>query len=512
MALHRLRAPRAFLLALCCLFGGAAAAADPVAEVSTGRLAGQSEDGLSVFRGIPYAAPPTGERRWRDPEPAPAWEGTRDARSFGKTCIQAPDVDEGPGSSSEDCLTLNIWAPQDAKGAPVMVWIHGGGFFNGAGSVPYYDGTAFAREGIVLVTINYRLGLFGFFLHPDLGAENPQGRSGNYGLMDQVLALRWVQENIAAFGGDPSNVTIFGESAGASSVVALMVMEEARGLFHRAIAQSYPWEFFGRSTDDGGPLTRLGGHLAERLGQGSLAGLRALDAHELNTAHQREAVAVGGSGRAFKAVIDGRLLPRDPVLLFEEGRQAQVPFLIGANSFEVSVIRPGADFVEKTREAVGERWEAFRSVYGARAEEDLLPAADALFSDNAYRVAVRMTARSMEAVGAPAYVYSFDRLAEAMKARGARGTPHGGEIPYVFETLPERGYDGTDRALAEAANAYWAAFARTGVPAGEGLPAWPAFTAATPHVMEFSDTVRVRESFRARELDWLEPTVRERMR
>ncbi len=416
-----------------------------------------------VWLGVPYAAPPVGELRWRAPQPGPKWDPARPATKYGPACMQASST---LTEVSEDCLTLNIWSPAGGQKAPVMVWIHGGAHRNGSGSQRVYDGAALTVKGVVVVTINYRLGEFGYFAHADLPAEAP----ANFGLLDQIAALRWVRDNIALAGGDPANVTIFGESAGGASVINLMVSPPARGLFHRAIAQS-----------GGGfqPVRTL--KAAQR--DGDLKAWRAKSAQEL--------LAAMGPARpaGYGPVIDGKSLTGPPAQLFAEGKQAPVPFIAGSNSYEASLMGAFKTSPESILAIAGTG--ALRKQY----PDDLQTAAAELYTDGAFTAPARFLVRNMEKAGAKGWVYVFTGI-------GARAA-HGSEIPYVFGNvrLPAA------RELSEISTTYWVRFAKFGDPNGPGVPEWPAGTAKT---LELGPTIVLREQFRKAKLDLLEAALQGR--
>lgn len=477
------------LAALACLLAASESLAQPVVSAPAGSVRGETADGVDVFRGIPYAAPPTGWRRWRPPAEAPRWRGVRDATQFGPACpqpvargasIYAPA--EAP-PMSEDCLSLNIWAPEDARDAPVFFWIHGGSLTSGAGSEAMYDGARMAaRHGIVVVSINYRLGVLGYLAHPALSAESRRGVSGNYGLLDQIAALKWVKANIGAFGGDADNVTIAGESAGALSVLYLMATPQAQGLFHRAVAQSAYMLSTPelRSARYGGfAAEAIGVWLQAQLGKQSLAEMRAMDAQAL-------AVAAPTTGYIPWGVIDGEVLPEQLVQIFDQGQQARVPLLVGFNQGEIRTLRilappPPADaatYEAAVRERYGDLADAFLALYPSSdlAESVLAAPRDALYGWTSERMA-RIQTRD----GRPAYLYLFDHAYPATEAAGLHAF-HAAEIPYVFgaaDRLPPRWPAIPDtpveRALSDAMMAYWASFARTGVPTAPGQPDWPAY-------------------------------------
>jgi para-nitrobenzyl esterase len=462
----------------------AAQVAGPV-KIDTGLITGTIRGGVNVFKGIPYAAPPVGEFRWRAPQPAAAWSGIRVADRFGFVCVQVPRA-SGPGDPvrsadmSEDCLTLNVFAPTEAKGPlPVMVWIHGGGFTSGSSAVPSYDGEAFARGGVVLVSINYRLGRLGVFAHPALTAENADGgRLANYGLMDQIAALQWVARNIAAFGGDPDNVTIFGESAGGLSVNALMVAPEARGLFNRAISQSG----YGR-----GPFSRMtvaspgGRRAAETEGQelatavgvpgNDLAALRAVPATAIVEQYRT-------NGHLF-FVLDGKVLPHDMWAAFRAKLEAPVPFMLGSNSHEFPGIPWSNPRPDLHHFVADDEYEALAEAYGDRGVLD-----DHLISDFLFTQQARALARLHSQNGYPTFLYLFSVVDDAAAEKGL-GARHGAEIPYVFDTLSSAGGGGAaQRSVAGIMNATWRAFAATGEPNGADLTSWPDY--ASGKIMDFA--------------------------
>jgi para-nitrobenzyl esterase len=483
-----------------------------VVKIPQGALQGSRFGDVSVFKDIPYAAPPVGPLRWRPPGPQPAWTGVRDATAFGPACFQ-PSAK--PPQVSEDCLTLDIWAPANlapTQKAPVMVWIHGGAFIAGSGAEPFYDGTHFAERGVVLITINYRLGRFGFFAHPALTAADPAGPLGNYGLMDQIAALKWVTANIAAFGGDPDNVTIAGGSSGATSVDYLMLSPMARGLFSKAIAQSG----FGRSVAApirGTPTSgeAIGARIAGALGvtgdgPAALAALRALPAEMLNASP---------SGLADPEIpapmIDGKVIPETIAAGFAAGHEAHVPFLAGGNSWEASLFPGIAKDPEATLAQSGAAREAAIALYGGPA--DLAKVAADLTTDALVTEPNRFLAQALNRDGGRAYLYHFAYVPQA--ERGATpGAAHGAEVMYVFDNLPAApvtvgglaipAATCDDRRLAEAMNAYWARFAEASTPGSAGDVPWPRFTDAGQAVMVFGpDGPDPQPDFEKPRLDFL---------
>jgi para-nitrobenzyl esterase len=462
----------------------APAAAEPVARAPAGAVRGATQDGINSFRGIPYALPPVGARRWRPPADMPPWRRTRDATRFGEICHQPPSrpgsiYSEEQPAMSEDCLTLNVWAPADARNAPVFVWIHGGSLTGGSGRQAMYDGAAMARQGVIVVTINYRLGILGYLAHPVLSAESRDNVSGNYGLLDQIAALRWLNRNIAAFGGDPANVTIAGESAGALSVMYLMAAPEARGLFARAIMQSAYMvsapelrgnRYGGFSAED------IGVWLQAQLGAADLAALRGMSA---------EALVAGAAPTGYFPflTVDGRTVPDQIVTVFDRGEQARVPVLAGFNSGEIRSLRflappPPAEadaYEAAIRERYGDLADEFLRLYpaGELAETVLLPPRDALYGWTAERLVAKQAA-----IGVPGFLYYFDHSYPAADALGLHGF-HAAEIPYALGNIrvtppawPRVPDTAEEAALSDAMLGYWTSFARDGVPSAPGLPEW----------------------------------------
>lgn len=490
---------------------GDAVVSAPVVTVAQGSVRGTAEDGgIHVFRGIPYAAPPVGPLRWQPPRPAPAWQGTRDATAFGPSCPQgtigdgARTLNPVRGETSEDCLTLNVWAPAPQAGAaerrrPVMLWLHGGAHRIGSGSAPFYDGTAFARDGVVLVTVNYRLGLLGYFAHPALTAQaGADAPLANYGTMDQVAALRWVRDNIAAFGGDPDNVTVFGESAGGVGTLMLLTAPEARGLFAKAIVES-----------GGGWNAMPDLAAAERSG---IAAARAAGLPEGASAEQLRALPVSAlldarAGVGFGPVMDGRFARETIASAFAGGRAADVPLLIGFNSDEGSLMEsfhmaPEAMLANLPAPVVT----VLRNAYGAQVPDDAA-LARRLFADGGFSAPARWVAR-MAAGGAPSYLYRFDYVPVVLRAR-RQGTQHGAEIPFVFDSwnaLPAVAGLLQPEDVAETATVHqcWVNFARTGRPSCAGAPEWPAYAPDRDVLMHFAVPNRVETGFDARVYDLLE--------
>jgi para-nitrobenzyl esterase len=477
------------VLAALVVIAPAASPPDPQVQVAQGALVGRTADGVDAFKNIPFAAPPVGSLRWRPPQPAPAWRGARDAGSVGALCIQPPangDNGVGPLPMSEDCLTLNVWAPT-ARTAPlpVMVWIHGGGYNNGSGTAHLYDGANLARRGVVLVTINYRLGRLGFFDHPALAAERAaEEPAGNYGVMDQIAALEWVRDNIAAFGGDPGQVTIFGESAGGVAVTQLMIAPAARGLFHRAVVESG----LGRQRSarlaedqpDRPSVQSLGVAFARSVGLGKAAtagALRALPAEAM--------LSPGPVFYSDNLIVDGRVLTEDVIEAFAAGRQALVPLVIGTNSAEFWWMRPGeAGVYDQTVDAMTEaERDALMAAYGGQDGYDEHVVSDLIFSEPARRLA-----RLHTDAGNPTFLYRFDVVSAAMPEPHG-GATHASERQYVFDTLTASPWPTAemDQRAADAMAGYWTRFGRTGDPNGGDSPAWPELGAAPDQLLEFTN-------------------------
>jgi para-nitrobenzyl esterase len=451
------------------------------------------EGDIAVFKGIPFAAPPLGELRWKAPQPVKPWTGLRQCDAFGPSPMQAQPKPFSMWSAeflipqvpiSEDCLYLNVWsgAKSEAEKRPVLVWIYGGGFVSGGSAVPIYDGEAMAKKGLVFVSINYRVGPLGFFAHPELTRESGNNASGNYGLMDQIAALKWVQQNIAAFGGDPDNVTIAGQSAGSFSVNYLVASPLAKGLFNKAIAQS--GAKFSRDIPTLQQAEKEGVRLARSLKVSSLSDLRKVPAAELLQAQ----------GQGLRgAILDGYVLPEAVVDLFAAGKQNPVSLLTGWNQDEGLVFGPVKNAEAYRRQA--------QAQYGADAKTYLqhYPAAtdsqaaasqlnvsrDLIFGVHNYTWANMQRTQG----GGKAYVYRFTRKVPATGEYVKYGAFHTGEVPYAYDNLRfvDRPWEPVDHQLAKAMSAYWANFAKTGDPNGEGLPVWPAYEVSTKKIMVFGE-------------------------
>ena len=474
----------------------------PLVRLAQGQLAGVREQGFDVYRGIPYAAPPVGALRWRAPGPAPKWQGTRDASHFGPSCVQPPVPStsvyyDPPAATSEDCLTLNAWVPAHARKAPVIVWIHGGSLRIGGSAEPMYDGAGFARRGVVFVSLNYRLGVLGWLADAQLSAESPDGLSGNYGLLDQIAALKWVRRNIADLGGDPANVTIMGESAGALSATYLLASPWARGLFAKAIVESPNSRAFPELSRPAFGLPsaeQIGKNLLTGLNVPDIAAARRMDAQQLTD-------RAGALGFAPQGTVDGKLLPLQIIDAFDRGLQAKVPVLAGFNGGELRSQRalvPPAPADARAYE------QAVEAAYGAKAAEflRLYPSSDlpnamlAALRDAIYGWAAERIVRKQAAAGLPAYLYIFDHCYPAAMERDLCAF-HASELPFVF------GAQGSDRlppnwpvpdgpgeaALSSIMMDYWVSFAATGRPVSAAGPRWKDYSDARSYML-FADEAR----------------------
>lgn len=493
------------IVAAAALAGGGAWAqtppAAPVVHAPAGSLQGLREGGTNVFRAIPYALPPLGERRWRPPAPIPKWKGVRAAQAMGVACVQPPmapgPYNRGKVAMSEDCLTLDVTAPANARKAPVMVWIHGGTLIWGTGHSKMYDGQEFARRGVVLVSINYRLGVLGYLAHPELSKESPDDVSGNYGLLDQIQALKWVRDNIAAFGGDPGNVTIFGESAGALSTEYLLASPRARGSFDRAIVQSgYLFTMPELRSKRGEEFAAedIGLWLQGQLKAPNLAALRAMDARQL-------AEASTATGYVPYGTIDGKILKRQLVDTFDRGEQAPVPLIAGFNSGEILTLRhllppvpSDADaYAREISARYGDLADDYLRLYPPRqdlAQNGLNSTRDAVFGWASERLV-----RKQVELGQPAFLYYFSHSYPNADAAGLAGF-HASEVPYVFGTIastpsfwPAIPDTDAERQFSGAMLDFWTSFARDGKPVAANGLAWDSWGPAGPF-MHFAEKPR----------------------
>ena len=469
------------------LLSGAALAAGPEVAVDGGRLSGTLSEGVASYKGVPFAAPPVGPLRWKPPQPALPWTGVRDASAYGHSCLQPAAKWGLVKDQAEDCLYLNVWAPapqgQSAKPLPVMVWIHGGGYVIGSGASRVYDGASFVRDGVVLVTLNYRLGALGFFAHPALTTEAaPDAPLGDYGLMDQIAALEWVKRNIARFGGDPDNVTLFGESAGAGSVLYLLGTEASRGLYQKAIVES-------------GPAFAPAAHLGLKEAQGQ-AFMRKLGAPEGAGATELRAIPAAslipaGEDVDWQPFMDGRLVTAPFETAFLTGRTPAIPLMIGSNTDDGSLAVSGYPQVPKLLwTLMGPRGQDLRALYaaeGAAGEaQDRMVFNDFVFGAPARWIAAVSAARQ------PVYLYRFGYVPERLRGQ-VPGASHAAELSYVFDTLNLSRVvpvEPTPQDFAEAAfvHSCWVSFAKIGAPACVGGPAWPAYDPAKDQLYLFRDS------------------------
>jgi para-nitrobenzyl esterase len=491
-------------------------ALDATVTIDSGRVQGVIANGVTAFKGIPYAAPPVGPLRWKPPQPAPRWDTVRFAADYGSPCPQPPILERMWGiryeKQSEDCLTLNVWsaARTAQERHPVMVWIHGGDFIAGSSGGPSAtaasaDGSILARQGVVVVSLNYRLGPFGFLALPALSRESPQHASGNYGMLDQIAALQWVHRNIAAFGGDSGNVTVFGESAGAGSICWLMASPLARPLFLRAIAQS-PVVFIGAVALSGAEQsgTKLFGE--------NLAALRAKSTSDIMSAAKFQDDIFFGSGDYWGPIVDGWVIPEDPAAVFRAGRQASVALIAGTNADEGSVFTTAFAYsnVLAYRALLSQRYSLLSStvfsLYPAYFNPQVRPAMTRLLTDSMFLTSARRMVRAQAPINSATYLYHFTRVSPYARLYSL-GSYHGAEIPYVFGTvdlvnsLIPGAYANQDRELARSMSAAWVRFASTGNPNGTGFPGWPAYTAAADPHQEFGDSIRAVARLHAKAVD-----------
>jgi para-nitrobenzyl esterase len=476
-----------------CAWAGAEAA--PV-RTSAGLVEGTVENGIAVYKGVPFAAPPVDDLRWRAPRPPKPWTGVKQATAYAPGCMQTPITNPllgiPPIPLSEDCLYLNVWTPAKSAGErlPVMVWIYGGGFTAGATSYPTYDGASLARRGVVLVSVAYRLGPFGFLAHPELSRESGHG-SGTYGLMDQIAGLQWVKQNIAAFGGDPNRVTIFGESAGGIAVSMLAASPRAKGLFHGVISESggsfAPPRHDGEGSQNVPTLAmaeKTGADFLAKAGAPSIAEGRKLSAEAL-------VKAAGPALGAFWPVLDGYVITGDQYRLYEQGRYNDVPVLAGSNADEGALFVPriAADaYQAQIKGGYGAYADKLLAAYPGTTDAEALRSDRDVFRDGAFAWGTWTWARLQSKTGrSKAFVYYFNHRPPYPDVPATRdwGASHAGELAFVFGNWGRDTPSPANRAMSETIQAYWVNFARTGDPNGSGLPAWPAYAGEAGQVMHF---------------------------
>jgi para-nitrobenzyl esterase len=490
-----------------------------VVKVEGGMISGTTADGVRSYKGIPFAKPPVGDLRWKPPQPLSPWEGVRECTDYGPDCPQAPYAQGSlfyspPRKQSEDCLYLNVWtAAKSSEKRPVMVWIHGGALTRGSGATRTYDGTAFAKKGVVLVTVNYRLGPLGYLAYSELSAESPNHSSGNYGVLDQIAALKWVQKNIAAFGGDPSRVTIFGESAGSWSVNVLVATHLAKGLFHRAIGESGgqfgPMTYLKEDKKSSVAAEKIGAAFAKACGADSLKALRNVPAEKIIEVFNNDA-----EGRKFRTVVnvDGWVLPDEIRNIFAKGKHNDVPVLVGSNADEMTSLTTPAilpktmdDYRKRVETQYGDLIKEFDAAYSVKSEADIAGAILGSMRDSIFTLNMRTWAR-MTAMGrSKAYLYLFSRVPPNPNSKYL-GAYHAAEIAYVFNNLNRQNtlLQETDFKLADQMQNYWVNFATTGNPNGKGLANWAAYNQNSEPYLDFGDTIQLRNHLLKAQLDFIE--------
>ncbi|MBU0686867.1 MAG: carboxylesterase family protein [Candidatus Margulisbacteria bacterium] len=490
---------------------------DTVVNIKSGPISGKVEDGVRVYLGIPFAAPPVGARRWKPPYPPRPWKNVKACTKFGPACPQPKLHDVG--RENEDCLYLNVWTPAknaDAK-LPVMFFIHGGGFLAGAASQKLYDAENLAKKGVVVVTINYRLGPYGFMAHPLLAKESPHGVSGNYGFLDQVAALKWVQKNIAVFGGNPDNVTIFGESAGSVSVATHMISPLSKGLFQQAICES--GSAFGQQY----ALPKATGSMSEALATGKqveklldcadapnvLKAMRKVSAVELLKKID-PGFGLFDERPQFSLINDGWVIPENPAAFLAKGKQHDVPIIIGSNADEGNVFIPETSvgkYKSWIKNYFGKYADQIYTLFPAAKDAEVRPAFNKLLAVCLFAEPGRYLARAMGKKKSKAYLYQFTRVPNTKSAK-QDGAYHGIELGYVFGNLEKsEGYDEKDFALSDMIMDYWVTFAKTGNPNGEGRTNWPAYYSASDQYLELGDTVIVKKHLLKQASDLLDRIV-----
>ncbi|MBN2168452.1 MAG: carboxylesterase family protein [Actinobacteria bacterium] len=493
-------------------------------ELDSGPVSGTRRGEVTSYLGIPYASPPVGGLRWKPPQPVAPWTKTRPCNKYGPACPQVKSRFYDVGRTSEECLHLNVWVPerQDKTALPVLVWLHGGGFTTGAGSLELYKGTNLASRGFIVVTLNYRVGPLGFLSLPELSDESTEGSSGNYGLMDQIAALQWVQSNIEAFGGDRECVTLFGESAGAVSICFYLLGPAAENLFQHAIVESAPLWISKILPAASVPLKdgeETGLKLASKLDAGGngniLSKLRAKTAEEI--------VAVTQPGEGFEAltnelqfgpVIDGRLLPGDPVHSISRGNVRDLPLLIGANAREANLFLNGINLPKSNYEHIvefmfGKHSGKILELFPAGTDDNAAATLSKLFTVNDFIAPARFLAGAYSNLKSNSFLYHFSRSGPG----NPMGACHGVEMPYVFGNFNHAlGFNDVDFRLSETMMSYWTSFARTGNPNCEDLPEWPAYSKEKDELLRFSERIEIEKGLCGKACDLAEEIKMERMR
>ena len=502
--------------------GGNRSDSDPtVAKTTDGVVQGALVNGVAVFRGIPFAAPPIGNLRWKPPQPVASWTGVRQATSFVHDCMQTSNPTPGanPTTPSEDCLYLNVWRPVKSDGTaaqntklPVMVWIYGGAYVVGGTSSPITDGTQFAKQGVILVTLNYRLGRFGFFAHPALTADAAQSGEplANYGYLDQIAALKWVQRNIASFGGDPGNVTLFGESAGGESMHNLTTSPMANGLFQKAIIESGNGrvnQYYGRTLSRnaktvGASAEEQGTLFAQKFGitgsdANALQALRALSASQvldgldIITLNAAQSLATFSGG----PIVDGKIVLDEPQVLYKSGQFMKIPIMLGVNNADLGFSTRGITTKDQAYAIFGaQNQAAARSAFDPTGTASVADVENQISRVITMDEPARFVARSLTSQGVPAYLYRFSYVPQSIQNK-VNGATHGAEIPFVFGTLASMygtAVTSQDEQVAQRVTAYWAAFAKTGNSSDAGLASWPAYSIADDNQFEFTSAGTLR--------------------
>lgn len=472
-------------------------------KIDTGTVQGSAENNVTAFKGIPFSAPPVGQNRWRAPQPAARWKGVRQATQYGPDCMQLPfPSDAAPlgTTSSEDCLYVNVWTPAHKAGEklPVMVWIYGGGFVNGGSSPDVYSGSPFARDGVVFVSFNYRVGRFGFFAFPAISQEQQGQPLNNYAYMDQIAALHWVQRNIAAFGGNPADVTIFGESAGGGSVLALLTSPVTKGLFEKAIVESgggrdslLGVRYLDKPSPAGLPSAESVGVAfakamgIEGTGPAALAALRALPADKvvdgLNMASMGKQMDIYGG-----PILDGVIVTQTPQQALLSGDYEKVPLIIGANSSDIGF--PRWHTMAETWAAFGPNADQAQSLYDPQKSNNVMLVGWKIGADTMMIEPARFVAKTLAEAGVPSWEYRFSYVADSLRSK-VPGAFHATEIPFVFDTVRAKygsALTDADEKAAQQMHAYWVNFVKTGDPNGSDLPHWPKYSASQDELMNFT--------------------------